>query len=72
MAAGGSLPRHHGLTLWVLQPIVILLALRVVDVVLVAKVAALGVCLVANFLSYRLLVWRPEDTTAGVEEAASI
>ena len=43
-----------GLTLWVLQPIVILLVLQVVDVVLVAKLAALGVCLVVNFVSYRL------------------
>lgn len=46
-----------GTTMWLLQPLVITAALQVVDVLLVAKLAAIGVCLVVNFVAYRHVVW---------------
>jgi putative flippase GtrA len=55
----------NGLTLWVVQPLVIHGLLALLDdadgsddlLVLVTKVAAIGVSFVLNFLAYRWVVW---------------
>ncbi|MGI8524153.1 MAG: GtrA family protein [Nocardioides sp.] len=54
-----------GGSLWVAQPLVIhgLVALLGDHYVLAAKVVAIGVAIVLNFLGYRFVVWRP--TTSG-------
>lgn len=57
-----------GTTMWLLQPLVITAVLQVVDVLLLAKLAAIGGCLVVNFVAYRHVVWpsaRSADTSAG-------
>ena len=49
----------NGLTLWVVQPILIALIHDVATVpLMIAKVLALGGSVVANFLLYRYVVWR--------------
>jgi putative flippase GtrA len=58
----------NALTMWVLQPVVMVAAQSVTGVpLLVAKVLALGVTVVANFLLYRYVVWpkRAADSTGG-------
>ncbi len=56
----------NALTMWVLQPLVILVAQSVAGVpLMVAKVVALGGSVVANFLLYRYLVWRDTADCAG-------
>ncbi len=56
-----------GAVMWVLQPVVILALLTLADswaedpespaVLLVVKLASIGVSLAANFLAYRYVVW---------------
>lgn len=46
-----------GTTMWLVQPLVITAAEAVVGVLLLAKLAAIGVCLVLNFAGYRWWVW---------------
>jgi len=46
-----------GITMWVLQPVVIHLLLRVVEPMALVKLLAIGVSFVANFLAYRFVVW---------------
>jgi len=49
----------NALTMWVLQPVVMAAARSATGVpLMVAKVLALGVTVVANFLLYRYVVWR--------------
>jgi putative flippase GtrA len=53
----------NAMTLWVLQPVVMVAAQSVTGLpVMEAKVFALGGSVVANFLLYRYVVWR-EPTT---------
>ncbi len=53
-------------TLWVLQPLLIQAVHDVLTVPLMAaKVVALGGSVVANFLLYRYVVWRPSSTLRG-------
>ena len=48
----------NGVTMWVLQPLLIHAAYDVASVpLMVAKVVALGGSVVANFLLYRYVVW---------------
>lgn len=54
-----------GSTMWVLQPLLIAAVLDTVGrPVLVAKLLALGVSVVANFVLYRNVVWRREVLSA--------
>ena len=53
-------------TMWVLQPLVIAVVDSVAAVPLMAaKVVALGGSVVANFLLYRYVVWRPSSSPRG-------
>jgi hypothetical protein len=61
-----------GVTMWVVQPMVIRGLLRAADaagadpdqpVVLLAKILSIGASVALNLLAYRFVVWRP----AGVE-----
>lgn len=51
-----------GVTMWAVQPVAIHLLLGVTDQVLVAKLGSIAICLVLNFLAYRLVVW-PVDSS---------
>jgi putative flippase GtrA len=56
----------NGATMWILQPVLIHATYDVAAVpLLVAKVVALGGSVVANFLLYRYLVWRPSSASRG-------
>lgn len=71
-------PRHAalflattGTTMWLVQPLVIEGLLRAADavgtypgapLVLIAKLLAIGVCVLLNFAAYRYVVWRPVRT----------
>jgi putative flippase GtrA len=56
----------NALTMWLLQPLVILVASDVTAVPLVtAKALALGGTVVTNFLLYRYVVWRPSSRPRG-------
>ena len=46
-----------GVTMWVLQPIVIHLVQQVVEPMAVVKLLAIGASFVVNFLAYRHIVW---------------
>ena len=59
-----------GTTMWLVQPLVITAVEAVVGVLLVAKLAAIGVSLVLNFAGYRWWVWKPETT--GAADAAGL
>jgi putative flippase GtrA len=62
----------NALTMWVLQPVVMVAAQSVAGVPLMeAKVLALGGSVVANFLLYRYVVWR-ERATAAVDGGVSV
>ena len=61
----------NALTMWVLQPVVMVAAQSVTGVPLMgAKVLALGVTVVANFLLYRYVVWAPEPRSRRARPAA--
>lgn len=51
-----------GVTMWAVQPVAIHLLLGVTDQVLIAKLGSIAICLVLNFLAYRLVVW-PVDSS---------
>lgn len=51
-----------GLTMWAVQPVAIHLLNGVFDQLLVAKLGSIAICLVLNFLAYRLVVW-PVDSS---------
>jgi putative flippase GtrA len=53
-----------GVILWVAQPLVMYAVLGVADVLWLAKVVAIGTCLVLNFAAYRFVVW-PNDQGSG-------
>jgi putative flippase GtrA len=53
-----------GVTLWVVQPLVMYAVLGVVDALWLAKVLAIGACLALNFAAYRLVVWPSDPGTA--------
>jgi putative flippase GtrA len=56
----------NGVTMWLLQPLLIHASYDVAAVPLMAaKVVALGGSVVANFLLYRYVVWRPSSRTPG-------
>jgi putative flippase GtrA len=56
----------NGSTMWLLQPLLIMLAhVMLATPVMIAKVGALGVSLVANFLLYRYVVWPHEPARVG-------
>jgi putative flippase GtrA len=56
----------NGSTMWVLQPLLITLAhVTFATPLMIAKVGALGVSVVANFLLYRYVVWPLEPSSAG-------
>ena len=57
-----------GTTMWVLQPLVIAAAQHVLGVLLLAKLTAIGVSLVANFAAYRLWVWPQRDRVSPAAE----
>ena len=58
-------------TMWVLQPLLIHAVHDVATVpVMVAKVVALGGSVIANFLLYRYVVWRPSSSMRGTSVAA--
>lgn len=62
----------NGLTMWVVQPVLISVAYDVASLpLMVAKVAGLGGSVVGNFLLYRYVVWQREDalTAPGTEPA---
>jgi len=60
------------LTMWVLQPVVILVAQAAAGLpLMVAKVVALGGSVVANFLLYRYVVWRPSSSPRGTSRGLS-
>ena len=52
-----------GATMWVVQPVVIHAVLPAAQSSLLAKLIAIGCCLVLNFTAYRFVVW-PDDTGA--------
>jgi putative flippase GtrA len=55
-----------GGTMWLLQPILIDTAHAFFGLpMMVAKVGSLGASVVANFLLYRYLVWRPSSSSRG-------
>lgn len=57
----------NGLTMWVLQPLLIHTAYDVASApLMLAKVVALGGGAVANFVLYRYVVWRDDAARAGV------
>jgi putative flippase GtrA len=65
----------NAVTMWLLQPLLIHAAYDVVSVpLMVAKVVALGGSVVANFLLYRYVVWRPEptDDVTAVQQPAGL
>jgi len=53
-----------GATMWVLSPLVIHAGLALGATALVAKLAAVGLSFVVNFLAYRYLVWPAEQRRA--------
>ena len=53
-----------GLVLWVAQPLVMYAVLGVTDVLVLAKVLAIGTCLALNFAAYRFVVWPGARATA--------
>ena len=56
----------NGVTMWLLQPLLIHAAYDVAAVpLMVAKVLALGGSVVGNFLLYRYVVWRPSSGSRG-------
>ena len=56
-------------TMWLLQPLLIHAAYDVAATpLMVAKVVALGGSVVANFLLYRYVVWRPSSGPRGTSE----
>ena len=64
--AGALFVATTGSTMWVLQPLVIELLLSLWGdgrsaLVLVAKVSAIGVSVVANYAAYRFVVWPPRS-----------
>lgn len=62
----------NAVTMWVLQPVVMVVAQNVTGVPLMeAKVLALGVSVVANFLLYRYVVW-PERAADSAEGGVSV
>jgi putative flippase GtrA len=64
----------NGFTMWLLQPLLIHAAYDVVSVpLMIAKLAALGGSVVANFLLYRYVVWRgcTADSAEGAVSPAS-
>jgi putative flippase GtrA len=64
-----------GVTMWVAQPLAMHAALSVLDELWLAKLLAIGTCLVLNFAAYRLVVWPPpaavSDAPARVAAARS-
>ena len=52
-----------GTAMWVLQPAVIGLLERAGAPAVAAKLAAIGASVVANYASYRFVVWRPRLLT---------
>lgn len=46
-----------GVTMWVLQPIVIHVLQAVIEPMVLVKLLAIAVSFVANFLAYRFIVW---------------
>lgn len=54
-----------GLTMWAVQPVAIHLILGIVDQVLIAKLASIGICFVLNFAAYRLVVWPTDSSPVG-------
>jgi len=60
-----------GLTMWVVQPIVILLVFQLIDVAWFAKLTGVAACFVVNFVSYRLVVWPITDRPRVEKQAAS-
>jgi putative flippase GtrA len=62
----------NALTMWVLQPLVMVAAQSATGVpLMVAKVLALGSTVVANFLLYRYVVWAPEPRSRRARPAAA-
>jgi putative flippase GtrA len=60
----------NGVTMWVLQPVLIHAAYDLASVPLMAaKVVALGGSVVANFLLYRYVVWADHSAAGGVTPA---
>ena len=60
----------NALTMWVLQPVVMAAAQSATGVpLMVAKVLALGVTVVANFLLYRYVVWREPQAPGTVSSS---
>ncbi|WP_235739177.1 GtrA family protein [Nocardioides alcanivorans] len=57
LRAAGLFLATTGVTMWVLQPIVIHLLLEFLDTMWLVKFLAIGVSFVANFLAYRFVVW---------------
>ena len=67
----------NGLTMWVLQPVLIVVGHHVFSVpLMVAKLLSLGGSVVANFLMYRYVVWprlsqaRTRDLRTAAEKAS--
>jgi putative flippase GtrA len=59
----------NAFTMWLLQPLLIHAAYDVASApLMVAKVVALGGSVVANYLLYRYLVWRPSSSPRGTSE----
>ncbi len=57
-----------GVILWVAQPLVMYAVLGVADELLLAKVVAIGTCVVLSFAAYRFVVW-PSDRGTATEPA---
>jgi putative flippase GtrA len=62
----GLFVASNAATMWVLQPLLIHAAYDVAAVpLMLAKVVALGGSVIANFLLYRYVVWRPDCRPRG-------
>lgn len=61
-----------GVTMWLVQPVAMHAVLSVLDEVWLAKLLAIGTCLVLNFAAYRLVVWpAPAAGTADPARASA-
>ena len=56
-----------GTLMWVGQPLVIHAAVALTGQLLLAKAAAVGTCLVLNFVAYRFVVWPVRGATGVVD-----
>lgn len=67
----------NGITMWLVQPLVIDGLLQVIGSLLVAKVLAIGASVVLNFAAYRWIVWpsgltrEPQPPPSGRDAAPS-